>query len=271
MTSSPSDVSIKLALSDDDYVWSHSRIKQFDNCKYGFYMKYILGLKEEDRFFSQFGSFVHKILEKYFKGEIEKSKLYEYYICNFNKEVNTPAPSPKIFASYFNGGAEYFKNFDETGFENIVDVEKKLFFKIGNKKFVGIIDLLAETETGKYILVDHKSKMLKPRSGRKKPTVSDNELDEYLNQLYLYAIPLTQKGIEVDSLMFNCFRNSSKIKETFYCEKMKEVEEQILAKISEIENNTKWTPNLENEFFCRNLCGFTGQCEYFQMCYGKGT
>lgn len=266
MTNSLSE---NLTLTDPDYLWSYSRISQFDNCKYGFYLKYILGLQESGRFFSQFGSFVHKILEQYFKGEIEKDELYTYYLVNFSKEVTAPAPNPKIFNSYFNGGSEYFKNFDETQFGKIVDVEKRIRFNIGDKKFVGVIDLITQSESGEYTLVDHKSRMLKPRSKRKTPTQSDIELDKYFKQLYLYSIPADEAGYKPDYLMFNCFRNGNQIKEKINPAVTEEVKRLMLEKIKTIENNEKWTPNLENEFFCRYLCGLTEQCEYFEMCYGR--
>ena len=270
MTNCPSDYSIHLMLTDPDYVWSHSRIGQFNSCRYGFYLKYILGLKEENRFMSQFGGYIHRIFEKYFNGELPAEKLYEYYICNFSKNVTAPAPNTKIFSSYFNSASEYFKNFNPKSFDTIVGVEKKYKFKIGDKKFTGIVDLITKSADGKYTLIDHKSKMLKPRSRRPKPTLSDIELDKFYKQLYLYSIPAQADGIKPDYLMFNCFRNSQQIKERFYPAKLEQLKGEVLDKINEIENNTDWKPNLESEFFCRNLCGFTEQCEYFQMCYGKG-
>ena len=53
-----------------DMTWSYSRVKAFDMCPYGWYLKYIQKIRGKDMFFSSYGSFVHKLLEQYYKGEL---------------------------------------------------------------------------------------------------------------------------------------------------------------------------------------------------------
>ena len=53
----------------EDMVWSYSRIKAFDDCPYRWYLKYIRHLHGKDMFFSDYGSFVHKLIELYFLGK----------------------------------------------------------------------------------------------------------------------------------------------------------------------------------------------------------
>ena len=58
-----------------DMTWSYSRVKAFDMCPYMWYLKYIQRLPGKEMFFSSYGSFVHKILEMYYKEELAKSRL----------------------------------------------------------------------------------------------------------------------------------------------------------------------------------------------------
>ena len=102
----------------DNMVWSYSRIKSFEMCPYRFYLKYIwpklpenLGkrLEPKDMFFSSYGSFVHKLLEHYFKNEMKQRELIRSYLRDFKTEVKARAPNPKIFKSYFDSGLQYLK------------------------------------------------------------------------------------------------------------------------------------------------------------------
>lgn len=79
------------------------------------------------------------------------------------------------------------------------------------------LDFLGESEAGELVLVDNKSRDLKPRSNRKRPTAKDTELDDMLRQLYLYSIPVFESfGRYPDWLCFNYFRSGVFIKERFY-------------------------------------------------------
>lgn len=59
----------------DDMIWSYSRANSFDSCKYAWYLKYIYGMKENERFFSSYGSFMHKLIELYYRGKITKQEI----------------------------------------------------------------------------------------------------------------------------------------------------------------------------------------------------
>ena len=54
----------------DTMTWSFSRLNAFYNCAYEFYLHYIECNKSENGFFGEYGSLIHKILEKYEKGEL---------------------------------------------------------------------------------------------------------------------------------------------------------------------------------------------------------
>lgn len=251
-----------------DMTWSYSRVKAFDMCPYMWYLKYIQRLPGKEMFFSSYGSFVHKILEMYYKEELAKSQLLYYYLTEFNKNVTARAPNPKIFKSYFQSGVNYFKNFKPLSYEN-PDIEQKISGEIGGIKFTGVIDYKAEDEKG-VVILDNKSRTLKPRSGRKNPTKSDEELDEYLRQLYLYSYIIeTVDKKPISCLGFNCFRcNPNMIVEPFVQEKADSAVKWLTDNVARITKETEFQPDMDY-FKCANLCDMNEHCEYFQMTWGK--
>ena len=242
--------------------WSYSRIRCFEDCPYKFFLTYIKCYPEERKFFASFGSFVHAILASYLNGELHKDELTQYYILNFSKEVEGRAPSEKVFTNYFSSGYDYLKNCPLSP-ENTIAVELPVEFEICGSNFVGFVDYIRQ-ENGKMILGDHKSRALKPRSNRKKPTLSDKELDKYYEQLYLYCKPVYELyGKFPDFLEFNCFRTGTVVTEPFDIEKYGEVLEKFAMAPKAIADNDRWNPSLEF-FKCRYLCGRNAVCEYYQ-------
>lgn len=59
----------------DDMTWSYSRIEAFNDCPYRFFLRYIKRHKETDKFYASFGSFMHKLLEQYYKGELKQEDM----------------------------------------------------------------------------------------------------------------------------------------------------------------------------------------------------
>lgn len=242
--------------------WSYSRIRCFEDCPYKFFLTYIKCYPEERRFFASFGSFVHEILASYLNGELHKDELTQYYILNFSREVEGKAPSDKIFANYFSSGYDYLKCCPLSP-ENTIAVELPVDFELNGNRFTGFVDYIRQ-EGETMILGDHKSRALKPRSNRKKPTLSDKELDKYYEQLYLYCKPVYELyGKFPDFLEFNCFRTGTVISEPFDIEKYSMVLEKFSIAPKTIANNEKWNPSLEF-FKCRYLCGKNAACEYYQ-------
>ena len=251
----------------DEMTWSYSRVKAFDMCPYMWYLKYIRKLPGKEMFFSSYGSFIHKIIEMYYKGELAKSQLLYYYLTEFKKNVTARAPNPKIFKKYFQDGIEYFKNFEPLPYED-PEIEQKVDGEIGGIRFTGVIDYKAEDENG-VVIMDNKSRTLKPRSKRKIPTKTDEELDKYLQQLYLYSYLVeTNDKKPISCLGFNCFRcNPPIIKEPFVQEKADLAVKWLCDNVERIKKEAEFNPDMDF-FKCKNLCDMHDHCEYFQMTWG---
>ena len=136
-------------------------------------------------------------------------------------------------------------------------------FEIEGKKFIGYIDFLGMDESdGEFVIIDNKSRDLKPRSTRAKPTVKDKELDEILRQLYIYCIAVEQEyGKLPKALCINCFRTGTFIQEPFKMEAYEEAKKWALEKIEEIGDDTDFDPN-PNVFSCFWICGVSDNCEF---------
>jgi hypothetical protein len=210
---------------------------------------------------------MHSILEKYFKGELSIFELSEYYCDNYMNNVTESFPNHRyvdLGESYYNQGKEYLDDFSGLEQYEVLGVEEKLALNIGGYNFTGYIDLTVKNQDGDIEIIDHKSRDLKPRSTRKKPTKSDAELDEYLKQLYLYSLYTYQKyNIYPKYLNFNAFRHNIWIQEPFDINKLEESKTWLIDTIHNIENENEFAPK-PDKFFCSCLCEYRSFCEPFR-------
>lgn len=250
-----------------DMTWSYSRIKAFEDCPYRWYLKYIRRLKGKDMFFSSYGSFVHKLLELYYKGEKTQKQLCEMYLQDFKNEVVGFAPNKMVFVNYFKSGLDYFRAFQPLPFRPLA-IEKEVSFKVEDIPFVGYIDLLGEKDGDIYV-IDNKSRNLKPRTGRNIPTKTDIELDHYLRQLYLYSVPVAEEyGKYPKSLCFNCFRTPILIEDLFKEDAYEESKAWLRKMVDTIKAETDFKPSMDF-FKCNHLCEMNDFCEYYEMSQKK--
>ena len=235
-------------------------------CPYRFYLKYILfpGKKTKDMFFASYGSFMHELLEAFYKGEKDTPELRLEYLVDFRTKVKAGAPSIKVFQNYFEDGIRYLKTLQKPA-EKILAVETKIDLALNGVPFVGYIDLIEENEASQILLTDNKSRALKPRSTRAEPTKSDMELDEYLKQLYLYSAYARERyGKFPSKLCFNCFRKGLVIREEFDEAAYNAATDWFFKNIEAISEETDFRPDIEY-FKCRYLCEMQDFCDYYEL------
>lgn len=248
-------------LTIESMEWSYSRLTAFEDCPYLWLQRYIFRIRGQSKFFAQYGSLMHSIMQQYLTGTLTKNELVSYYLTHFLTEITGKAPTQKIYQSYLEQGRQYLKTLSFPA-RKILKVEDEMHFEFAGHPFTGFLDLMSEDEDGKLYITDHKSRALKPRSNRSKPTQSDVELDKYLRQLYIYAHAVhSLYGRYPDYLEFNCFRTNTWICEPFSIERMQEVEEWARDLIDRITSESKWNAHLEF-WFCKHLCDVAEECEY---------
>lgn len=258
-----SEILDKQLLKDvlDEMVWSFSRLNSFHTCKRMFYKRYVLENESENNFFAQYGSFVHKILEMYSKGEIELYNMIQYYKDNFDVFITEDAPPNNyvdLREQYYKKGLKYLENFNGFDDEPIgTEQEIKLDIELSDMtiKFIGYIDRLSKDADGNIKILDHKSK-----SAFK----NDKELKEYLRQLYLYSLYVKQEYDKYPkTLEFNMFKENDIVTCDFDYDALQESIQWVEDTIHDIYNEEEFptkTDNPGNDFFCKYICGYKGLC-----------
>ena len=250
------------SLITEDMTWSYSRVSCFEQCPYQFFLKYITVSKKLPMFFSDYGSFLHDILSRFYTGQLSKDQLITYYLANFHSSVRGKAPNQKIYLNYFQQGVEYLRNISKPAGE-IVAVEKSFSFDVDGLPFTGVADLLIRD--GSLVIWDHKARALKERSKRGKYTKFDEELDRYLRQLYLYSIAVKNLYGEYPShLAFNCYRTGQIIMEPFLVEGLLSAKAWAIDTISRVHLEEKFAPSVDF-FRCRYLCDVHDDCEFYEI------
>ena len=232
----------------DTMQWSFSRLNAYYNCPYEWKMHYLECNKSENGFFGEYGSLIHKILEKYAKGELSIFELNQYYEENFSDEILHDAPPNKyvdIKQSYYDKGEDYLNNIDlDLDRYEILGVEKKVTFKINNKDFVGYIDLLVrDKETNEIIIIDHKSASIKILKSGKISKSDQQHFLEFKRQLYLYSIPIIEEYGSVSKLKWNMFKDKKWIEIPWDKNECEEAIQWAKDTLKLIENESEWSPN----------------------------
>lgn len=247
----------------DGMTWSYSRVKCYDDCPYRWYLKYISEAESEPMFYSSYGSFMHELLADYYSGLISAEEMKIKYLFGFRENVMGERPSAATVTKYFEQGLQFIETIKPLPF-HLIDVERRFELDIDGIHTVGFIDYVGERD-GELYIVDHKSREMKPRSGRAKPTQKDEELDDMLRQLYLYAGAARELyGKYPISLCFNCFRNGNFIEEPFDESLYIETLAWLHRNIQYIRTEDEFPPT-RDYFMCRWLCDVKNEC-----CYSEG-
>lgn len=205
-------------MSQHDFIldgmrWSFSSVNTYDTCPQAFRLGYLDALPRVDNAFSDWGTFMHSIMERYFKGELEFFELSQIYVDGYGDNVKCKFPPNKfcdLSKRYYEAGKDYLDQFDGL-FDDceVLAVEEKVWLNIDGRPFVGVIDLLVQHGEDIWVC-DHKSK-----SAFK----SKREQAEYARQLYLYALYVKEKyGKWPIKLVFHMVRAGGELVEIPFVE-----------------------------------------------------
>lgn len=241
----------------DNMTWSFSSVNNYCTCPHGFKLSYIDKKPKLNNAFSEFGGFVHSLLELYFKGEAEFFELSQMYESKYELNVLHKFPSFKfcdLAEKYYQDGINYFNTFE--GLDDnlqVIGVEQKVNLTINGRPFVGYIDLILQDKMdGKYIIVDHKSKS---------KFKCKKEKEHYLLQLYLYSVYIKDTyGEYPKDLRFNMFRAGTIEIEQFDIKKLKKALNWFDFMIDLIYSDTEFT-KIKDAFFCDYLCSVRDTCK----------
>lgn len=264
----------KIEFMLDNKVWSFSSINCYENCHRCFYLSYLQDppIEKENNAFAQWGTLGHSLFERYANGALDFYELATAYESEYYEKVNVMFPPNKyvdLNSSYHDRGLEYFEKFE--GFPDnwdIVDSEREIHLDINGNSFVGFIDLIAKDKnTGKYIIIDHKSKS---------KFNNEKEKAEYARQLYLYSLYIKNEFKAFPShLIFNMFRSDEIIVIDFNEDDLKQAVQWVTDTIDKIKKDASFTDKItlqyekknksldefkNDDYFCNNLCGARKYC-----------
>lgn len=251
----------------DNMTWSFSRLNSFCICKYEWYLQYIEGLTGENNFYAEFGSFCHKILEKYENGELGLFELADYFDEHFDECITTDVYGKDSSSreKYKRLGKEYFENIDlDLEKYEVLGIEKKCDFEVEGYKFTGYIDLLLKDKSDDgLILIDHKSSEY-PIGKRGNMLKSEKDkFEQYKKQLYLYCLQVYKDyHVFPKKIGWNYFKSRQWLFLDFDKKELDNAVQWALGTIGEI-NQTDFFPPNPDFYYCHNLCRFRNSyCEY---------
>jgi len=262
-----------MSMLSENHVYSFSQLQSFSECPYAFYLQKIERNPDmANNAFASQGTLIHDLLDQWAKGELTKDQLPSEYERRYPLEVVESWPRMLAAKGYaekaFNIGLDYFREFDEFKGFKIIATEERFKIDLCGRPFVGIIDMVVEEEdSGKLIVVDHKSKSI---AAFKKAE------DEMYRQQYLYSKYIFEKyGKYPDQLMFNLFKEKGlkpcrDFNESEYTSTLSWAETQM-QKMEEYDF-VDWLTTKEAEpgkpdFFCTELCSCRKICPNGQVKY----
>jgi hypothetical protein len=256
--------------------YSFSRLETFERCPYAFYLRYIKEVDCADSFFAQYGSFHHKIMEKYLKGELLLFELSSYYKENFDDEITSPAMPIKngdLRDNYYYDGLNYYNNFSGLN-DTILGVENDRYtFDVDKYKFNGVIDVETDNK-----IIDHKTKskqhVSRPAKNTSKDYIQliDGRYVEFKNfiQLLLYCIPYKQRhGKYPEFLALNMLRINDWYEIKFDEALLDKAIAWVVNIIETICNTTDFPKgNDVGDLWCNEVCSTRYDCPYSQRFMG---
>lgn len=245
--------------------FSFSRLHLYEQCPYAFYKQYIEHDNSgENNYYAENGSILHDIFKRLLLGEItleEAPKIYqeEYeYIVNFVKQSTMDNTFEKCM--------DYLCEVDKFNHDKykIIDVEKKMEFKVDKYNFVGFADLIIKNKSnGEVILVDHKSS---DHFLKKDGTVLKNkqgDFNAYSKQMYIYCKAIKDiYELQVDKIAWHHFKDKGVM--TVIDFKQEDYEKTLgwVNYIIEKIKRDKEFKAIQGYMMCNSLCNFRNNCEY---------
>lgn len=251
--------------------WSYSRLTSFSQCKYGFYLAYIV--KDDDlylnegNFWAEAGVLVHEILERFFKKEITQQEAAEYFRDHFWDSICYKV-KPELMKKKYEQCLDFFENSDLSWLDSyeVLGVEKEIKLTISGYDFIGYIDLLLrDKRDGRLIILDNKSsEYFFTKSGKVKESAR-HSFEKYEKQMTLYSRGVYEEyGEYPKELHWLHFMDRGKRSIVqFDLHKYEDAVRWLIDQIHEIENEDDFPANYEF-FYCKNLCGFRSSCEVAQ-------
>ena len=276
-------------------IWSFSKLSSYHNCRYAWYLTYVLHEKGEDNVYGVLGNSIHDSLELMCKDEmtIEEAKTKfkeDYDMCKF---LGMNFPTENTEKKYIYDIEHAFDYFEKP--KGRLEEERYIEFEIENKKFRGYVDL---------IIFDDEKKTIQVLDWKSSSRFSKRDLESHkVFQLILYSMYLEKEypdykilnpvfymlkyarvkndvtgresireRIDIDDTIHEVLEPY--IVEVQYNECMKDKLKQYINEVTldiafnDEDEESDWYPTAEelrnNSFYCKNLCGHKKKCKFYK-------
>ncbi len=250
--------------------YSHSRLSTYENCPYKYKLQYIDKIKPEiqNTIEAFMGDLVHRTLEKLYKDKkfnkkVSKSILISYYkelwIKEFSKDILIAKASQGLSSeNYKKMGikfiSDYYDRMKPFNQLTILDLETqdRMTLSDGNQWHVRIDKFACDSE-GNYFVCDYKT-----NSKMKEQEEADSD-----RQLAMYSIWVKDKFKDCKSvkLVWHMLAFNKDVISERNEEQLQKLQEDIINKIKEIEENKKFNTNVTA--LC-DYCGYKSICPSFK-------
>lgn len=252
-----------MSLIPENHRYSYSQLTNIDECPFSYYLGRIERAEQVSNAFSEQGTLIHDLLDKWAKKELTKDQLVDEYIRRYPNEVVTAFP--RMMKGYtekaYQLGIDYFTNFDEFNGYHVLGAEEEfkqpLPLSDGTERpFIAYVDLvLRDKYTNALIICDHKSKSVQAFKKAE---------DEMYRQQYIYSYFIHEKyGEWPKYLMFSLFKeNGRRFSKEFDMKTYEATIQWATEQIHKIESYDvlEWMECKNQDFFCLNICSTRRDC-----------
>jgi hypothetical protein len=256
-------------LSKPDFRWSYSRINSFpedtkDGCKLCWKNDYIDRKRHlsEGNAFSEYGSWYHKTIEKYLKGEYLWFELQDQFdsFVETSKYDFPPNKYVSLKEKAINGITTHLDDLSWLDDYEILTVEEERKYDLEGIPFISIADLEVRHKTsGEIGILDHKISNIFKKA----------DLSKKLKQLYIYSYSFEKKhGKYPDFLGFNHYKANEVTKFKFDKKEYDKVIKWLIDKVEFIKQQTEFSARCEIvdnpkwDWYASQLCGYRNICEF---------
>ena len=252
----------------ENFSFSYSSANTYESCPQQFKLLYLDRVPRVNNFYSDFGSFVHLVAEKYFKGELEIWDMLSYYEDNYYEQVKTSPPSflENSTSTYYESGRLFFENFnfDRNEYEIIIT---EGFLK-GTEQGINFVikpDLIFRNKsTEDVVILDFKtSEIIKKNKKTGKETTDKEKLNGYKKQmnLYIYFIH-SLTGLPINKCKLWFVRSNTTYEWDYDQYEGIETLEWFISTAKKAQQETEWIANNSNQFMCNVLCSARESCKF---------
>ena len=175
-------------------LWSFSKINEYRNCSYGYFLDRIKRVPKHENIYSILGTLAHDINEAYYTQNISSQQMIDMFDEGIQsikmgkyRFASDPEKNTKMFDKYYSCVKHFYENFQPVNAKVIR--EKEVYTDVNGNVLLGYIDQLHK-EDGILIITDDKTSSIYDKK----------KIEKEKAQLINYALAIIQQGFPMDKI-----------------------------------------------------------------------